>query len=260
MLRYNLEELQPLLQVAGLTELEIKIYLYILRKGKISATKIYQSLHLDKSSTYRILDSLVSRGLISLFGDIYAKEYMITDTSVLLQQVNEKSKQLRDAESKLSKIFSTLETTLLKDYKNHNIQVYEGAEGVKIIWEKRLHAKDKVIREIANSKTLREFFPDYLSYMNEYIQRRVKKGIYLRGLVPTDGIHELDKTSKENLKEIRILPKSNNFIATVTTFDNVTAFHNLKGKRLIGVVIVDEFITNLINYLFEQLWENARTN
>lgn len=61
------------------------------------------------------------------------------------------------------------------------------------------------------------------------------------------------------MKEIRILPKSSNFIATVTTFDNVTAFHNLKGKRLIGVVIVDEFITNLVNYLFDQLWENAKT-
>lgn len=254
----NFKEIITVLQAAGLTELEVKIYLYILKKGKVSATNIHQSLHLDKSSTYRILDSFTARGLISLFGDNYAKEYMVTDTSLLLQQISDKRKQLREAESKLAQFFSNLETTLLKDYKHHNIQVYEGAEGVKIIWEKRLQAEGKIIREIANSKMLRDFFPDYLSYMGEYIQRRVKKGIYLKGLVPADGINQLDKTSEENMKEIRVLPKNKEFIATVTTFDNVTAFHNLKGERLIGVVIVDEFITNLVNYLFEQLWENAR--
>lgn len=248
------------LEIAGFTPLEAKIYLSILKKGRISATKIYQSLHLDKSSTYRILDSFVAKGFISAFGDSYAKEYLITDTSRILQAIHKKNTQLKQAETSLMNFFAGLETTLLKDYKKHNIQLYEGIEGIKIIWEKRLNAKNKLIREIANSKTLQPNFPDFLDYMGSYIKRRVEKGIELKGLVPEDAVNELDKSSKKDLKEIRVLPKSRHFIATVTTFDNVTAFHNLKGKRLIGVVIVDEFITNLVNYLFDTLWENARLN
>lgn len=251
-------EILSKLEAVGFTPLEAKIYLFILKKGKVSAATIHESLHLDKSSTYRILENFVNRGFISAFGTDYGKEYAVSDTNRIIEKIHEEGIKLRSAESSLSTFFSQLETSLLKDYKRHNIQLYEGIDGVKIIWEKRLEAKNKLIREIANSKTLQPHFPDFIPYMSDYVERRVGKGIFLRGLVPEESINELDKSSEEYLKEIRILPKSKDFIATVTTFDNITAFHNLKGKRLIGVVIVDEFITNLVNYMFDQLWENAR--
>lgn len=254
----SLSDVKNKLEVAGFTSLEAKIYLFILKKGKVSASRIYESLHLDKSSTYRILENFITRGFISAFGTDYGKEYMATDTNRIIEKIHEETLKLRDAESSLSTFFSQLEESLLKDYKKHNIQVYEGVEGVKIIWEKRLESKNKLIREIANSETLQPHFPDFVAYMSDYVKRRVEKGIYLRGLVTQDGVNELDKSSNEYLKEVRILPKSSDFIATVTTFDNITAFHNLRGKRLIGVVIVDEFITNLINYMFDELWVVAK--
>jgi sugar-specific transcriptional regulator TrmB len=244
------------LQQIGLTELESKVYLFVLKHGPCSATQVYKELKHDKSSTYRILEELVSKRLLISLGETYGQQFMVSDIHELDAKVKEQKKGLEVAEDTISSLITELSTNSAENYKNHNITIYEGPESYVKLMEKRLEIGSSPIREISNAKILPEVNKNYWEYVEQHIKRRIRKKVFLQALVrSSESEIKYEQTDAKLLKEVRYLPDSFKINSTIATAGDYTLIDNKYRDRLLGIVIKDKLVTELINSMFDFIWE-----
>ena len=103
------------------------------------------------------------------------------------------------------------------------------------------------------------FFDDYDKAMADYIERRAKAGIFLRQLSHPDQMDNIwDKSSKKFNKEVRLLPKGFSTEAVFAAWDDKSAFFSKDAGKLIGVVIEDPLITNVLISMFDFIWDRSK--
>jgi len=245
------------LQQIGLTELESRVYLHVLKHGPCSATQVYKELKHDKSSTYRILEELVSKKLLVSLGETYGQQFIVSDIHELDAKVQEQKKGLEVAEDTISSLITELSTNSAKNYKNHNITIYEGPESYVKLMEKRLEAKPEMIREIggSNQKTL-EVYEQYWQYVDGFIKRRIKMNIPLRALDPiSEASEKYEQTDRKLLKEVRYLPDSFKANAALAMFGDYVTIHNKVKERTLGIIIKDKLVNEILTSMFDFIWE-----
>jgi sugar-specific transcriptional regulator TrmB len=244
------------LQEIGLTELEARVYLYFLESGPSKVTEVYKSLKTDKSSTYRVVENLSNQGLLVGLGEVYGQQFMVSDPNLLIEMVKSKQRNIKVASNAISKMISDLTTNLAEEYKKHNITVLEGKDAFFAIMEKRLEVGESPIREMDNTMLLQEVQEAYIQYIPDYIERRKKRKLFLKSIRPyKDHKRRTVKLIPGSFKDIRVLPKGIKIDAFLTTFGDYTAIHNLKGKRILGIIIKDPAITGVVNTMFDLVWE-----
>ncbi len=247
------------LQQIGLTELESKVYLFVLKHGPCSATQVYKELKHDKSSTYRILEELVSKKLLISLGETYGQQFMVSDIHELDAKIQEQKKGLKVAENTISGLITELSTNSAENYKNHNITIYEGPDSYVKLMEKRLEIGVSLIKEIGNASILPQVNKNYWQYVDGFIKRRIKSNIQLRALVPkTDATQKYEQTNPKLLKEVRYLPASFKVNATITIAGEYTLIDNKYQDRMLGIIIKDKLVTELINSMFDFIWETQK--
>lgn len=246
------------LEAVGLTELEAQVYLYLLHHGPCGASRVYQALEFDKSSTYRLLDNLVEAGLVQQVGKGYGREFKVSEPNFVLELAKRKSSELSEAEQNIAELVTNLEDRAAEEYRSRNVQVYEWAASVRQIWQAQLAPGVKIVREIGTTSILAPHVENYQGFMQEIARQRAQKGIFLRSLVAEqDADLVIDQSSGELMREVRFLPQGFTLQAAVAVFGETTGFHYPKGERVRGVVLKDEIIASLVKSLFDQVWQVA---
>lgn len=252
------DNLQVLIS-AGFTELEARIYLYILKHGIVTVPEVHKALKTDKSSTYRVIENLVDKKLLTPLGEEYGQQFKVSDTDYLIRLAESKVEKTKVVLSKITDLVEEIRKDTADLYKRENISVYEGEEGFKVVMNKRLEIGTKLIREIANPSALPETTPIYWEFVEKFIKRRVEKGIHLRGLVRVeDKEQRFEQTDPELLKEVRYLPKGFRIGGTISTFGDYTSIISHKGERQLAILIKDKIISEVVNSMYDFIWESVQ--
>jgi hypothetical protein len=152
-----------------------------------------------------------------------------------------------------------LEVYAENEYKKNNITIFQGEDGLKQWNLSRLQPRTKIIREISQRSSLQPFFSnrkDYDDYMIFYIKRRVSLKKQIRVLVGQKDSKDIyDITSGADLKETRILPSFFDPRAAVSTWADITGFISFKEGNPLAVSIRDEFVTAVMNSMYDTIWE-----
>jgi sugar-specific transcriptional regulator TrmB len=246
----------------GLTLNESEVYVFLVKKGLASGTEVYEQLSMDKSSAYRALKSLAEKNLVFKVGEERNQQFGANPPEYLLEQFEVKRTELAESKEKLAGIFEELEDFAKQSYLRKNITILEGNEGYTKFLESRLKPGVELIREIGTRSDIERYFggaEKYDEYMRRYIKRRVEMGIYLRALISLrDEDDYLDITDKKWLKQVRVLPSSMKLGSLLTTWQDHTGFFSMEKGTIICVTIKDRLITQLINSLFEVVWEISK--
>lgn len=117
------------LKELGLTENEIKIYLFLLKNRDVTTGPIIRETQIANSRVYESLGSLISKGLVGYNLQKDGKHFQAADPSVLLEKHKEMKKRVEALVPQLSSMqaFSKNETALA---------IYEGFEGFKTAFKK----------------------------------------------------------------------------------------------------------------------------
>jgi len=228
------------LQQAGLTGNEAKVYLELLKKGKLSANQIAKNIGMDRTLTYTVLNHLIEKGQVNYVVKANKKIFSCSSTENLLNSIKFKETLIIDLIKELNKVKKEKQELV-------EINVYEGKEGMRVLINTALKEKEM----LSFGGTGRAY--DLLYEMPTLAKRLEKENHLLKVLLGKQYAgHEFSKYKNVEVKLVDIKSES-----TTTIFGNHIAIHLLKNKPSIIMIKNKDIAESYRNY-FNFMWKIAK--
>ena len=176
--------------------------------------------------------------------------YYPNDPLVLISKSKEKIKQIEDIMPMLQNLYMS---SSVKPF----IRYFEGKEGIKEIYEdtlKTLKHGETILS--FTGEGVKEHLPDYTE---EYLKKRIAKGIRIRGIFKK--IPETTKHIKNSEAELRtgkfLDQEAFPFSNEINIYKNKVVVATY-GKEMFGMLIESKEFYNSMKVIFELAWEGAR--
>lgn len=247
-----------ILTQTGLSEVQAKIYLYLIKHGQSTPTEIATGVEENRTTVYSAAEKLEELGVISQKDRGKIAAYVPNHPSVL-ESITEKrlrkiARQARNLESNLP--------SLINYYNEHQnepgVQTFYGDEGVKLIW-------DKVITEKAPYYFIRSRFDELTNHENleDFKNRRVKNGIVSEDITPSEFASGTSKEIREKLLLTRTLLPPENYDSPVEIdiFGDNVAFINFEKNGMSTLIESPEIADAMRQFfLFAKKYIRKATN
>ncbi len=241
------------LQGFGFSKKESDVYMALLELGRGGVTLISRKAGINRTTGYDILNSLSSKGVISVSGkepkQEYAAEPPVAITEYLKRQAGELSDSIRKSEEIVP------ELALMHAPENRpRIRFYEGKEGLKHVYEDTLTSSEP-IRAYA---TIDDMYAALPNYFPDYYKRRAKKGIPIRGIVPKtiQGMDRHLHDADEKREIAFVSPDTFYFSPEINIYDNKVMIASWREK--LGIIIESEEIADAMKKIYELSWAEAK--
>jgi len=248
------KQIQHILEAVGLNSKESKLYIAGLQLGNAPASAYAKKVRLNRITAYTVLEGLVRRGYFTTMKKVQAKWYAPVAPENLSVEARKNAEALDHALPELRSLQGA-------EQRQPHVRFFEGWEGVRRVYEDTFTAKGEILN-FANSAVLRKYWPEY---DEEYVQERVNRKIYLRGIAPDDATgRKVQGMDKESLREIRLVSaKDFDFTNEINIYGNKVAIVTFGDdeSELFGVIIESKEVAETQRQIFEMAWrytENKR--
>jgi len=237
------------LQKLGLNINEQSVYFALLQLEKATANQIAYKSKIKRPTTYDILYRLRDEGFVAETIE-NGKRYFIADNpKKILDRIEEQKSSFRGDLPYLLSIYNTND-------KKPTVSYFEGEEGIKRLYEDTLDTleKDDEILAYVTKETM-NFIP---TYSKNYVKRRVKKGVKIKGLYNSSvEVSKHLKRNKSELRESRIIdeelfPLENE----INIYANKIIMITYKPEPF-GVLIESNEVAKTQRTIFELAWRGA---
>ncbi len=245
---------EQLLEQAGLSKDESKVYEALLKNGIMPAGSIPAKVEMKRGLVYKILSSLEKQGLIEKI-DSPGKVALFSAAhpGKLREKLQKKEEEVKTAEASLAGIMGTL----ISDYNlfkgKPNVRFYEGAAGVDTILNDSLTAQE-VIYSYVDDNLIDQFFKEE---NEKYVTKRYKKGI-TKKIIFTDRPETRERLLKEPSPFTipKIMPKPTETLhSLIQIYDGKVSYLTIfSDKEAVGVIIEDVHSYKLHRFIFENHW------
>lgn len=249
------------LESFGFTENEVRVYEGFFRNPDISGAALARRLKMDKSSTYRAIESLKERGFLIASHGRSTIVYKASNPALLSELSSERKLKLEDDSNRLSNYITEL-ISESKTERSPYIIIEEGLEALQRRMTESLQSKDKEIRERFR---YHPFFKnkDHVQFVKDYAHQRTDKKIMIKQL--DSDIPKLNKVFRDmfgpdenQYKEIRILPEEitdNNSLRIWDNTVNIVSFED--QDKFIILTIKDPFLAGMMKNMYDYIWERS---
>lgn len=237
------------LQEAGFDAKESAVYLATLQIGKGTVMQISQGAKVDRTTTYRILQQLLTIPLVQSFREDKKTYWAALNPRYLVDYLARKKRIVQE-------LFPELEALYNLNEEKPRLAYFEGVDGLAqltagIIQE--VKARGEIISFSAPGAA-----SGYYSTKQFLVlaQARAKKQIMSRILIPTiegvPGYREGEDFAA--WRHIKIVPKDKfPFKATINIWNNKVSIMTVRSHPM-GVVLESKDISDTFRSLFEMVW------
>lgn len=233
----------------GLTDKEAKVYLACTENGTCVVSEIGKASGINRVTTYDILEKLKDKGLVSFYTKKKIRYFTSIDPEILLEEFERKTNDLRGSLPKFKSLTGAIS--------HPRVRYFEGLEGIKNIYADTLTSSTEILN-YSNSYEIRKQWPNY---DKEYVEKRAKKKIFLRGICPDDKAGELvHKEDKKYHRKMRLISSGQfDFTNEINIYDDKVSIISFKDE-LIGMIIESIEIANSQRAIFEMCWQFAKSS
>lgn len=264
----NIRKLAEALHETGLSDKEITVYttLFEMGGGGYPSTIANQS-KLNRSTTYKTLISLGIKGLVNeiekknkIFYQLNKPDRLVKYIEYKEDQIAKKVSDIKQLLPELSQLFQNLSST-------PKVLFFEGSSEVAEIYNDMTSYSNYEMLALFNACEFERFLGD--SALREFVRKREKMKISMRAILP-DTAQDLSyaervygSIKKEYYPITRhISSKSFPFDCDITMYGkNRVAIIKLDKEaptsQLIGVIIEDQMIHNMMRMFFEIAWSGV---
>ncbi|OHB15594.1 MAG: hypothetical protein A2431_02510 [Candidatus Zambryskibacteria bacterium RIFOXYC1_FULL_39_10] len=247
-------EIKEILIKSGFSDNESAVFLALLQLGRGTVSQITRKAGLNRTTGYDILDSLVSKGLVSVSGKEPKQEYLAESPDHLIGILERQAKEAQKKISAIKKIIPNLKSI-------HNVagrpkvRFYEGTEGLKDVYEDTLTSHEQ-IRAYAN---VNEMHQALIGYFPKYYERRASKNISIKAIIPDSpiGKHRASKDADEKRESTLVPVEKYNFSPEINIYDNKVMIASWREK--LGIIIESAEIADAMKKIYELAWIGAKT-
>ncbi len=238
------------LEQIGIDGKKADVYLACLEMGGATAYLLAKKVGLKRPTVYDIVNQLMKDGLVhkSIKGNI--KYFFPADPEILLKKLKRKEKNINEIMPALQNLYNSPK---VKPF----IRYFEGEEGIKEMYEdslKSLKKGDEILAYVGED--VLKYLP---AHADDYVQRRVEKGIRLRGIYKkNEDIEKYMPKNKKQLREAKILDEKNFPLKNETNiYANKVAIASY-GTEMFGMIIESAEIAHSQKAVFELAWKGAK--
>ncbi len=233
----------------GISEKAAKVYLAGLTLGTTSVQELSRKTRIKRSTVYLQLDELFERGLFERVVLNNKQYYRAVEPTAIEDQLK---KSLSTLQAAMSDMMALPAMTPGKP----QVRVFEGAEGVKRVYEEMQHANSW--RVWSNLGKIYPLFGDTYEKITEAVRHY---GI---------GVREITTDTKETRRYQRLLAKMAGPTYTVRfatveglendtiIYGNVVAIFRIHEFNTFVVRIEDKTIADSMKAMFEMAWKSAK--
>lgn len=233
--------MREILEELGLNKREISIYLNLLKEKISTPTKIAKQTNINRTTVYLDLDNLIQKGLVSSFTKNSKKHFQAVNPNKILEILEEKKEKVKSILPQLKGLYSP--SSIL------NVELFEGKEGVKKVYEDILSFKQDFLVLGATGKSF-----DILKYYYPHILKKAKDlKIKENCIANFSAKKSMDKHPKEII-EVKYLPKGKNSKTTTIIYSNKIAHLSLNEDKIYIILITEDFLNESYKNYFNTMW------
>lgn len=258
------EALVKKLEKTGFSNKEALIYVSLLELGGATPSKIAEYSGLKRGIIYNILTTLSVRGLINEIDRKNKMYYQIDKPEKIFRYTKNRAEQVNDDLDRVKEIIPEIEG-LFSIVKNRpKVTYYENTDGILSLYEDMLGV-EKAYEMLVFSKTdgATDFYPK--NFIPTIAKKKAEHGITTRAIVPnTSEGKNFSETHYNGVPE-KIWPKCRFLDPTkfplegeiIIYGDSKISIVNMERNQLIGVIIEDKALHNMMRTIFELSWNSS---
>ncbi len=244
------------LKAAGLTEGESKVYICLLKLGFTTTGPLIKESGVANSIIYRILDSLVQKGLVSYVTREKTKYFQASDPKRILDYIEERKQKLEDDKEKISKFLPQL--FFGKFDEGTIIRVYEGFRGIITAYENQYKKLKK--GDTQYSLGIYPFQEEkyHMLWQRDHL-KRWKLGIYCKLLFNMGTAREILKNRNSyGGCDARYMPSGIKTPAWIMIYKDVSVLFLQSREKPVAIEIVNQEIANTFMGYFDDYWKKSK--
>ena len=248
----------------GLNQGESEIFEYLLQYGKIKAVELRKNLHLDRAPFYRSLTSLESKNLVLISGTLRKQTVDLQTIDSIKTALSLKKQQIVSAEKSLDTLAASMRELRDDRYHRDNIEVFSGPDAYLQSMLSVLKGGGKILRDITPDSgmlySMAGSKENYESAVNAVKSERLKKNIAIQILFDNQAriIDSISATNPLTLKESRRYDGNLKLDCYLNTCGSRSLFYTKDATGSWGIIIKDPLIANLLNSLFDVIWNLSK--
>lgn len=248
-----MDNIQEVFNEIGLSKNEIKIYLYLLKKGDSTTGPIIKETKIANSRVYETLNSLISKGFVTFNLQKSGKHFQAENPKRFLEIAEENKKRIQEVLPDLQKIIAS-------SSEDYNFSIYTGNEGFRTAFRKIIDDCPRegtiLVLGFSEQADKNNRLRDFLIKENLRSQKKKQR---LRILLDENTRKSLGKDrEKEKYSEVKYLPKGYVSPSAIDIFeDYVYVF--LWGDKPAVIRIKNKQIAESFKNYFKVLWSIAKS-
>ncbi len=239
-------EISDVLNQTGLNQKQAGVYLALLELGTASVQLIAAKAGLKRPTTYLILDELQQKGIVSIIPRAKKALYTAESPEKLIYDLRKKEELLKSTMPNLLALFNAKK-------EKPNVQLFEGKEGVKQIYQKIYSANE--VWFFGTPADALKVDPETLV---QFLKRAQEINLTVRDVMgySKENLEYAKIATKDKNYQARFLPNEKNFLTDNAIFGDTVVFFSFR-PTIFAVSITSKEISHAIKILFEFAWESA---
>lgn len=246
----------------GLNKNEVKLYLACLNSEPQNITNLSKVAKVKRTTAYGGIEKLKSLGLITQKKNNKKVFFQSTDPQILLKKSKENISSWQNLTNELNSILPTLQSLYSRNSSPSNIQIFEGIDNIIKVKEEFFtqFRKYKIGYQLGDAqKTFQIIGSKSITQKLTSRRRQIKdtKFFIVTDQIPADWQKTLQ--ADQDFRQIKLLPKSQNFNSTIVVCGNKTWIVKLTSPPTV-VSIEDSDIARLLSFTILSIWNNLKVN
>ena len=242
-----MDDQEHLLDIIGLDKEDSKVYMAILRNGRLSMAELVSFTRLKRTSIYRFVDDLIKRGLV--VRNIYGKRtfYSAENPQKILRQIEKKKQEF-------SKILPMLVDLHDNSFNKPHVSIYENKQGLWNIYKKIGESFADVYAFVSIEKFFSVFSKKDMQKVKSLLTEGEKNSFDLVERDKSGKKYVLDIGKEKNkLEKAKLLPKDFHLDVDILVFGKSVAM--ISFDSLMGVIIENNHIANFHREVHKAFWK-----
>lgn len=239
-------DIKQVLEQFGLKDKKADVYLAALELGSATVIEIAKKAGIKRTTCYDILFDLIKMGLVLETSQGKKRLFIGEDPEKIKKDLENKEKLFSDILPHLKSIHNISGA-------KPKIRFYEGKEGLKEVYNDILKYSGEILA-FTSEDVVNAFGREWAE---EYIKKRVKKGIHVRNIAPeTRIVHEFISRDREQLRASKLVDLEKYPFSIEINIYGHSKVALMSSKEGTGLIIEGGEIYKTMKSIFELLWDN----
>jgi len=131
-----------ILEKAGLSNGEGKVYAVLLDGGSLSLQEIHERAGIERRNVYDTINKLINKGLVSYYEENRRKVYKLTHPKNLLEFLGRQGHEIEERKAAVESELPKMAAQYSQAKAKVNVQAYRGKDGIKALFNEMLDYPD----------------------------------------------------------------------------------------------------------------------